>query len=298
MQESRASRRLVAIKVLHTVVWAFFASCVVLIPVAALIGRLDVAAVLCALVSVEVIVLAVNAWRCPLTGVAARYTPERQPNFDIYLPVWLARYNKEIFGPLFVAGLLTTGVVWLRQDAPPAFVYEERLGLARWRDDRGCLAVFNPSVTPLTRVALVEQPALTDVPRIRDGRIVGPSPACDQGLAGFSSRGVSPSFYQVSTTDSTAPLSGILLAVIDPPGPFSIRENRVEIDLNDDGEMESFWVCTSAENVHFMAWTGAPAQGQPRWHGRYYVAYDMVPTCTDQDIAGMVALEKRGSSGR
>ncbi len=48
------------------------------------------AAALSALVLVEVAVLLANRMRCPLTGVAARYTKDRSPNFDIYLPVWLA----------------------------------------------------------------------------------------------------------------------------------------------------------------------------------------------------------------
>ena len=50
----------------------------------------------------EVSVLLANRMRCPLTGVAARYTDDRSANFDIYLPVWLARHNKLIFGSLFV----------------------------------------------------------------------------------------------------------------------------------------------------------------------------------------------------
>jgi hypothetical protein len=61
------------------------------------------------LVFVEVAVLAVNGGRCPLTAVAARYTDDRRDNFDIYLPLWLARYNKLIFGTLFVVGLLLLG---------------------------------------------------------------------------------------------------------------------------------------------------------------------------------------------
>ena len=64
---------------------------------------------------VEVVVIAANAWRCPLTAVAARYTDNREPNFDIYLPGWLARYNKEIFGPLFGVGVLLTLALWLRR---------------------------------------------------------------------------------------------------------------------------------------------------------------------------------------
>ena len=42
--------------------------------------------------------LAVNHMRCPLTDLAARYTVNREDNYDIYLPPWLARHNKQIFG--------------------------------------------------------------------------------------------------------------------------------------------------------------------------------------------------------
>jgi len=57
------------------------------------------------LILLETAVLLFNRWRCPLTDIAARYTEPSGPNFDIYLPEWLARYNKEIFG-LFAVGLL------------------------------------------------------------------------------------------------------------------------------------------------------------------------------------------------
>lgn len=99
-----ASRKLVLVKLLHTLAWAFFAGCIVALPVAALAGRLRLAAWLGGAVMVEVVILALNGMKCPLTAVAARYTDDRQDNFDIYLPLWLARYNKEIFGTLFVAG--------------------------------------------------------------------------------------------------------------------------------------------------------------------------------------------------
>jgi hypothetical protein len=54
-------------------------------------------------------VLAANRMRCPLTDLAARYTEERADNFDIYLPLWLARHNQRIFGTLYVVGM---GVAW------------------------------------------------------------------------------------------------------------------------------------------------------------------------------------------
>ena len=106
-------RRLKAIKLLHTVVWAGFAGCIVAIPVLALQGRFRVAAILALIVLGEVVVLAVNRWRCPLTPIAARYTEDRRANFDIYLPEWLARYNKEIFGPLYFASVVLLVVRWV-----------------------------------------------------------------------------------------------------------------------------------------------------------------------------------------
>lgn len=74
----------------------------------------ELAALFIGTVLVEVVILAFNSWRCPLTAVAARYTDDRRPNFDIYLPEWLARWNKEIFGTLYVAGILLTVGRWLR----------------------------------------------------------------------------------------------------------------------------------------------------------------------------------------
>jgi hypothetical protein len=78
----------------------------VAIPVLAWQGQFGAAGVLAALVLGEVVVLWLNRWSCPLTAVAARFTDDRRANFDIYLPVWLAQYNKQIFGPLYVAGVV------------------------------------------------------------------------------------------------------------------------------------------------------------------------------------------------
>jgi hypothetical protein len=118
-----ACTALVLVKVLHTVVWAFLAGCVLAIPVTAIIGRLRLAALLSAIVLLEVAVLALNSMRCPLTDIAARYTEIRSENFDIYLPAWLARNNKRLFGALWIAGELVLGWCWRRRiwrsaDAP------------------------------------------------------------------------------------------------------------------------------------------------------------------------------------
>ncbi len=58
------------------------------------------------LILLEGVVLLINKWTCPLTPLAEKYTSNREPNFDIYLPKWLAKHNKTIFTSLFIIGLL------------------------------------------------------------------------------------------------------------------------------------------------------------------------------------------------
>ena len=103
MKVPAAPNALIAVKAAHTLVWWFFVGCILGIPVAAARNDFRAAVFLIALVMLECAVLALNRGRCPLTDLACRFTADRTPNFDIYLPVWVARYNKQIFGPLFVA---------------------------------------------------------------------------------------------------------------------------------------------------------------------------------------------------
>jgi hypothetical protein len=105
-QANAGRNRLVAIKIVHTVVWAIFAGCILAIPVVSWLGHHRAAGWLAAIVAGEVLVLVLNRMRCPLTAVAARYTDDRRANFDIYLPEWLARHNKLIFGGLYVVGVV------------------------------------------------------------------------------------------------------------------------------------------------------------------------------------------------
>ena len=85
------------------------------LPVVGVLRRFRWAAALTALVVLECVVLAVNGGRCPLSDLAARFTADRAPSFDIYLPNWLAERNKAIFGALFIAGELVVFGCWLRE---------------------------------------------------------------------------------------------------------------------------------------------------------------------------------------
>ncbi len=114
---SKPNAVLIGIKLLHTAVWLFFVGCIVAIPIAGFRQRFAQAVVLSVLVFIECAILALNRGRCPLTDIAARYTvadQHRADNFDIYLPRWIARYNKPLFGTLFIAGELFVLARWLQ----------------------------------------------------------------------------------------------------------------------------------------------------------------------------------------
>jgi len=70
------------------------------------------AAWLLALVAAEVLVIVFNGMQYPLTPVAARFTTDRRENFDIFLPEWLAKHNKLIFGALYLLGVVISVVRW------------------------------------------------------------------------------------------------------------------------------------------------------------------------------------------
>jgi hypothetical protein len=43
---------------------------------------------------------------CPITVVARKYSDSTRDNFDIFLPNWLARYNKEIYTTIVIISVL------------------------------------------------------------------------------------------------------------------------------------------------------------------------------------------------
>lgn len=91
------------------------AAAILALPWAGWMGHFRWALGLTLLILGECLVLALNRGRCPLTGIAARYTDDHADNFDIYLPLWLARHNKRIFGFLFIVGELIVIWRWTRR---------------------------------------------------------------------------------------------------------------------------------------------------------------------------------------
>lgn len=95
--------KLILIKIIHTHVWLFFNAVLFFMAYAMIIDKIDKFIWIgLGLIILEGIVLLVFNKMCPLTVVARRYSDSTKDNFDIYLPSWLAKYNKLIYTTLFI----------------------------------------------------------------------------------------------------------------------------------------------------------------------------------------------------
>ncbi|TNE65210.1 MAG: hypothetical protein EP344_03140 [Bacteroidetes bacterium] len=102
------SHKLRLIKVLHTLVWIFFVTVIFYVVYSGFTGQVNTLTwIAIGLVLLEGLVLLVFRMFCPLTLWARKYSDSNRDNFDIYLPNWLARYNKEIFTTIYLIGVLS-----------------------------------------------------------------------------------------------------------------------------------------------------------------------------------------------
>ena len=90
------------IKTIHTVIWLFFNVVIFYLLYAAITDKIDIWVWICiGLVIIEALVLLAFKMFCPLTVLARKYSDSTKANFDIFLPNWLAKYNKLIYSAIF-----------------------------------------------------------------------------------------------------------------------------------------------------------------------------------------------------
>jgi hypothetical protein len=169
-----------------------------------------------------------------------------------------------------------------------SFTYDERIGMASITNDGSCLAVFNASVNPGTKVVLVDQPnshQVPDTPSVNTATVAERlAKSCSNAIDGPDNNGMSPSFYRIQTDVKEWKANIYVYAILEPPAPIVIRDGKVEGDLDGDGTNESFHLCPSSENLHYQVWTGPPLEGRKRWHRTAYLGYSVTPECTEKDM--------------
>jgi hypothetical protein len=96
-------QKLVTIKLIHTAIWVFFNVVIFYLLYAVLINKIDKWIWIgLSLIFLEGVVLLIFKNICPVTLVARKYSSSDRDNFDIYLPEWLARYNKQVYSSIVV----------------------------------------------------------------------------------------------------------------------------------------------------------------------------------------------------
>lgn len=104
------AHNLFLVKLFHTAIWAFFVAVICYVPYCGLADDLSgYTWIAIGLVMAEGLVLRLFKGYCPLTLIARNYSDATADNFDIFLPNWLARYNKLIFTSLYLLGLIIVG---------------------------------------------------------------------------------------------------------------------------------------------------------------------------------------------
>jgi hypothetical protein len=94
-------------KIIHTVIWVFFNVVIFYLLYAVVANKIDKWVWICiGLILLEGIILIVFRNVCPITLIARKFSNSRKDNFDIYLPNWLARYNKEIYTIIVFVAIL------------------------------------------------------------------------------------------------------------------------------------------------------------------------------------------------
>ena len=101
--------KFILVKLLHTLIWLFFNFVIFYMLYAVIVDKIDKWLWIgYALIILEGLTLLAFRFFCPLTVIARRYSDSTKDNFDIYLPNWLAKYNKLIYTSIMGIVLVLT----------------------------------------------------------------------------------------------------------------------------------------------------------------------------------------------
>jgi hypothetical protein len=101
------ANKLFLVKSVHTLIWVFFNVVIFYFVYAVVVDQIDKWVWIClGLIAMEALTLVAFKIVCPVTLLARRYSDSTKDNFDIFLPNWLARYNKQIYSAIVLVGIL------------------------------------------------------------------------------------------------------------------------------------------------------------------------------------------------
>jgi len=93
--------------------------------------------------------------------------------------------------------------------------------------------------------------------------------------------------YSVDAPADTIGYRGVPIIILGKLSPPRMRGDTISLVIEPGRPAWQFRTCASEEGVHASAWSGTPLASQRRWHAYYYLGYDVEPTCTPADSAGL-----------
>ena len=147
-------------------------------------------------------------------------------------------------------------------------------------DEEGelCVAIQNPSIAPTTPLVLLD--------------VVGGGPAVPaQVLARREERcprdliASGETLYRAALTGGHRTSGVLYVAVLASAERLQELDGEFQLDIDGQGELETFRVCASSEGLHLTVWSGPALTGERRWHRYFYLGYDVEPDCTEREVA-------------
>lgn len=158
--------------------------------------------------------------------------------------------------------------------------YSTRVGIAVRTPSRTCLAMQNSTLKPETPLVIVSPlpPSTYTTVQIK-GPSSSPCPITEDVQPGLSS-------YEIQAPPGAFSVSSAI-AVVSQAAVFRSANNTVQSDLDGNGMMQSYRMCSSNDGVHLSLWAGQPLDGKLLWHGYYYEASNpgLGPQCTPREVS-------------
>ncbi|HZQ53868.1 MAG TPA: hypothetical protein VFB14_16820 [Bryobacteraceae bacterium] len=166
--------------------------------------------------------------------------------------------------------------------SPNAVNYAPRIGVAVNTGQRTCVAIHNTTLTPDSSITIV-MPAIPQ--SFTQAQITGRSP---DPCPVTKELDTTVSNYEVRITQGTLPKLIPAIAVVGSPASFSMDNNMVKADLEQNGKAAMFRACSGSDGIHLTVWPGTPLSGAPVWRGFYYEPSNpgVGPACTAAEMAG------------
>jgi hypothetical protein len=139
--------------------------------------------------------------------------------------------------------------------------YAPRIGVAVNTGERTCVAIHNASLTPDSAISIV----LPAIPQgFYQAQITGRSPSPCPVTKELDT---AVSNYEIRMSRGALPKLVPAIAVVGSPASFTMDNNMVKADLEQNGKAEMFRSCSASDGIYLTVWPGTPLSGAPVWRG-------------------------------